>query len=106
MISSDIIRGCVDTIILCTLTEGSSYGYEISKRIRDMSEGNYVIKETTLYSALTRLEKNGFIISSRSEHDGRTRTYYSMTAAGRTYYAEKCGEWKLTKDIIDRFIKE
>ena len=48
-ISSDVIRGYNDTIILCILLKGPSYGYEISKEIRRLSEEKYVINETTLY---------------------------------------------------------
>jgi len=50
VISSDVIRGYVDTIILSLLIEGDSYGYEISKNIRIKTDELYVIKETTLYS--------------------------------------------------------
>ena len=58
-ISSDVIRGYNDTMILFILMEEPSYGYEISKKIRALSEEKYIIKETTLYSAFTRMEKNG-----------------------------------------------
>ena len=82
-ISSDIIRGYNDTMILCLLMEGPSYGYEISKRIRVMTGEKYVIKETTLYSAFTRMEKNGFITSfSMNAENGKRRTYYRITEAG------------------------
>lgn len=104
-ISSDIIRGYNDTMILCLLLEGPSYGYEISKRIRVMTGEKYVIKETTLYSAFTRMEKNGFITSfSMNAENGKRRTYYRITDAGRAYYREKCVEWELTKDVVERFI--
>lgn len=104
-ISSDVIRGYNDTIILYLLMDGDSYGYEISKRIREISEGKYIIKETTLYSAFSRLEKNGYIVSyPGTETNGRKRTYYRITDAGRAYYREKCEEWHLTKDVIERFI--
>ena len=53
-ISSDVIRGYNDTIILYLLLDRPSYGYEISKQIRLISEEKYVIKETTLYSAFPR----------------------------------------------------
>ena len=62
-ISSDVIRGYNDTMILYLLWEKPSYGYEISKQIKQISGEKYVIKETTLYSAFTRLEKNGYIAS-------------------------------------------
>lgn len=105
-ISSDIIRGYNDTMILCLLMEGPSYGYEISKRIRVMTGEKYVIKETTLYSAFTRMEKNGFITSfSMNAENGKRRTYYRITEAGRAYYREKCAEWELTKDVVECFIR-
>ena len=66
-ISSDVIRGYNDTIILYLLLDGPSYGYEISKRIRTGAEEKYIIKETTLYSAFTRMEKNGYIESFTDE---------------------------------------
>lgn len=107
MISSDVIRGYNDTIILCLLLEGESYGYEISKTIREMSEEKYIMKETTLYSAFDRLQSNGYIESFyRDESLGKRRTYYRITPKGIAYYKEKCEEWELTKDVINRFIKE
>ena len=105
-ISSDVIRGYNDTIILYLLLDQPSYGYEISRRIRELSEEKYVIKETTLYSAFTRMEKNGYVQSfSQTAENGKRRTYYSITDAGRAWYAEKCVEWQLTKDVVDRFIE-
>ena len=107
-ISSDIIRGYNDTIILFLLWDEPSYGYEISKKIKKVSDEKYTIKETTLYSAFSRLEKNGYIesfVQADNENEKR-RTYYRITLAGRQYYLEKCEEWRLTKDVIERFVKE
>lgn len=105
MISSDVIRGYNDTIILYLLWNEESYGYEISKKIRDLSEEKYVIKETTLYSAFTRLEKNGYIESFfGNETNGKRRTYYRITESGRDYYRTKCEEWQITKEVIEKFI--
>lgn len=105
-ISSDVIRGYNDTIILYLLLEAPSYGYEISKKIRLLSEDKYMIKETTLYSAFNRMEKNGYIESySETADNGKKRTYYRITDAGSAYYREKCEEWNLTKDVIERFIR-
>lgn len=106
-ISSDVIRGYNDTIILYLLLDKPSYGYEISKQIRDMSNGKYVIKETTLYSAFTRMGKNGFIKSFyQNAENGKRRTYYQITDQGREYYRMKCEEWKLTKEVIESFISQ
>lgn len=104
-ISSDVIRGYNDTMILYLLLDTPSYGYEISKRIKALSNDKYVIKETTLYSAFTRMEKNGYIESFYDDaENGKRRTYYRITDAGRVYYREKCEEWLLTKEVVENFI--
>ncbi|MEA4811525.1 MAG: PadR family transcriptional regulator [Anaerolineaceae bacterium] len=106
MISSDVIRGYTDTMILFLLLDEASYGYEISKQIRTLTEERYVMKETTLYSAFTRLEENGYIESFYgSETNGKRRTYYRITSIGRAYYEVKKAEWSLTQDVINKFIK-
>lgn len=107
-ISSDVIRGYNDTMILYVLLEKPSYGYEISKEIKIRSEEKYVIKETTLYSAFTRMEKNGYIesFSNDANTTGKRRTYYRITELGRKYYEEKCEEWRLTQEVVDKFIRK
>lgn len=105
-ISSDVIRGYNDTIILFLLLEEPSYAYQISKQIKNLSDGKYVIKETTLYSAFSRMEKNGYVesYSMDDEVTGKRRTYYRITDLGREYYKTKCEEWVLTKEVIERFV--
>ncbi len=107
MISSDTVRGYNDIMILFLLLEKSSYGYEISKKITELSEGEYVIKETTLYSAFNRLEKNNYIESfPGTKTNGKKRIYYRITDLGISYYDEKYEEWQLAKKIIEKFIKK
>lgn len=107
MISSDVLRGYNDSILLSILLKGDSYGYEISKEIKRISDENYVMKETTLYSAFNRLEKNGYIESYFGDETyGKRRTYFRITDAGKNYLTEKCREWELTKEVINKFLKE
>lgn len=104
-LSSDIMRGYNDVIVLSVLADGDSYGYEISRCISERSSGRYPIKETTLYSTFTRLERNGYIRSySGTETFGRQRTYYTITDSGRQFLLEKCEEWRLAKEVIGAFI--
>ncbi len=107
-ISSDVIRGYNDTMILFILSREPSYGYEISKMIRQLTDEKYIIKETTLYSAFTRMEKNGYIESYEAlpgtSGTGKKRTYYRITDEGRRYYRAKCNEWILTKEVVEKFI--
>ena len=100
-----ILISFLRTIILYLLQQNPSYGYEISKKIRMISEEKYIIKETTLYSAFTRMEKNGYLESfSGNETGGKRRTYYRVTEEGKLYYEEKCKEWEVTKEVVDKFI--
>ena len=106
-INSDFIRGFIDTIILSLLLENDMYGYEISKVIFDRSRG-YEMKETTLYSSLRRLEKQGIITSyySTVTKGGSKRRYYNLTGSGKDKYYEYCEEWEKTKKIVDIFTGE
>lgn len=105
MISSDVIRGYNDTMILYLLINEPSYGYEISKKIKLLTNDKYSMKETTLYSAFKRMESNNIIESyHNSETNGKQRTYYKITDYGYDYYKKKCEEWKITKEVIEKFI--
>ena len=91
-------------MILRVLIDGDSYGYEISKRITEISENRYTVKETTLYSAFSRLEKLGYLRSyPGSFSGGRERIYYNLTFEGKSYYRQKCEEWALVKPLISKF---
>ena len=104
-ISSDIIRGYNDIMILYLLEQNPSYGYEISKNIKSLTNEKYIIKETTLYSAFTRLESNGYVTSyQQNASNGKKRTYYSITDEGKAYYESKCEEWDLIKEVVEKFI--
>ena len=104
MISGDILRGYNDIIVLGLLSEKDSYGYNLLQEITARSGHSYQMKETTLYSVLSRLEKNGMVRSYEgSETMGRKRTYFHITGDGFRYFQEKCEEWIETRELIDRF---
>ncbi|MFP4177457.1 MAG: PadR family transcriptional regulator [Acholeplasmataceae bacterium] len=106
MISSDTMRGYNDTIILAILASGPSYGYEISKTIKERSQEKYVIKETTLYSAFNRLQKNGYIRPFTAENQSlKRRTYFAITPRGEAFLKEKIQEWRTTQEVVDAFIE-
>ena len=107
MISSDVIRGHLDAIILRLIIEKDRYGYELSKEISKRTNNNFEIKEATLYAVFQRLEKKKFIVSYSGEiTHGRKRKYYKITALGREYYTEKVQDWKEIKEIIEIFMED
>ncbi len=106
-ISSDLIRGHTDTIILLLLKKRDMYGYEISKEIFDKSGKTYELKEATLYSSFRRLEKEEYIKSYwGDETQGGRRRYYAITDKGHQLCLENIQAWTYAKDIIDKLLRE
>ncbi|OGU58529.1 MAG: PadR family transcriptional regulator [Ignavibacteria bacterium GWF2_33_9] len=104
-INPDLIRGHIDTVILNFLEMGDKYGYEISKQIKVSTEGEYEIKEATLYSSLKRLERENSIISYwGDETQGGRRKYYKITDSGKSLLNKNKLEWEFTKKIISKLI--
>jgi len=104
-ISSDLLRGHTDTIVLGILIEADSYGYEIYKKIMDKSDKLYELKEATLYSSFRRLEVDGSITSYwGDETQGGRRKYYSITNQGKEIYKLNKQDWEFTKKIIDKLL--
>ena len=105
LITSDLIRGHTETIILAQLMMRDSYGYEINKTIHEKTGGRYELKEATLYSAFRRME-NAQLIRSYwgDEATGARRRYYSITELGRETYHQNHSDWEKAKAVIDQLI--
>ena len=106
-ITSDLIRGHTDTIILAALIKGDNYGYKINRMIYEMTSGSYELKEATLYTSFKRLEEAGCICSYwGDEATGARRRYYTITNHGREIYKRSVEEWNETKAVVDRLISD
>ncbi|TFG82711.1 MAG: PadR family transcriptional regulator [Erysipelotrichales bacterium] len=104
-ITSDILRGHTETIILRHLLEKDSYGYEINKSIQEKTNNQFELKEATLYSAFRRLESAGWITSYwGDETTGARRRYYAITPEGRNFYKQNRKDWEEAKLLIDTLI--
>ena len=106
-VSSDLIRGHINTIILRALYDGDKYGYEIIAEIERKSHGQYSLKQPSLYSALKRLEKDGYVTSywGGSVGGGR-RKYFSLTEAGKAISEQNQSEWEYSRTVIDSLISD
>lgn len=104
-ITSDLLRGHTETIILKLLIEKDSYGYEINKSIQEKTNNLFELKEATLYSAFRRLETAGLIASYwGDEATGARRRYYAITYEGRQAYQQNKIDWESAKILIDQLI--
>lgn len=105
IVPSDLLRGNTETIILSLLEQGDSYGYEINKGISRLSNGEYELKEATLYCAFRRMEEAGDISSYWGNEDrGARRRYYRITDEGRHSLALQRQNWIAARDLLDRII--
>lgn len=105
--NKDYIRKHVDTIILRTLLESDSYGYDILKEIDTKSNGLYSIKQPTLYNSLKRLEKIGYISSYEGDiSNGGKRRYYSLTDLGRKVLDKETEEWEFSRTLMSRLLSD
>lgn len=106
LVISDVIRGYTDTLILAQLKNGDSYGYEINKKIQSITNGEFELKEATLYTAFRRMEDAGYILSYWGEEGaGARRRYYTITDKGLELYKENNQDWQKIKDMTDNLLK-
>ncbi len=105
VISSDLLRGHIDTFVLSALMDGTKYGNEIRKFIAKKTNNLYIPNEQSLYSSYHRLEDEGFIKGYWGENVGATRKYYTITEDGRTRYLINKRDWENAKLLIDLLIK-
>lgn len=104
MNKNEMMKGFNDYFILTILKTKDSYGYEISKRISELSGLYYTIKESTMYTALQRLEMLGYIQSYKGNlTHGKPRLYYHLTQGGIEYLKELEEEVHLLMRCIDKF---
>ena len=104
-ITSDILRGHTEAIILSHLLEQDSYGYQINKDIMKKTDNRCELKEATLYTAFRRLEQLGCITSYwGDENTGARRRYYSITPYGVEQYTRMAAEWEQSARLLQRLI--
>lgn len=104
-LSSDLLRGHTDTIILGMLLDGDKYGYEITKLVYELSGQRYELKEATMYSSLKRLENDAYITSYwGDETQGGRRKYYRITERGQELYKHNKQNWDYAKQILNTLL--
>ena len=104
-LTSDLLRGHTDTMILRLLSEADRYGYEIVKLIAERSGGEYELNEATMYSSVRRLEVDGDIAWYwGDESQGGRRKYFRITEKGRATYDHNKRNWEYAKRVLDNLL--
>ena len=114
MISKHLIAASSKPLVLAILKRGESYGYQIIRKVRDVSRGSMEWSDGMLYPVLHRLEKEGLIASQwKMSEEGRPRRYYNITPEGlkaletemsmwHTVHAAVCAAWQLPDQADNR----
>jgi PadR family transcriptional regulator, regulatory protein PadR len=85
MYSKELLKGTISAIILKLLSEQEKmYGYEISMKVKELSQGKIVLKDGSLYPALQKMTSDGLLSFKEEMVGGRVRKYYYITKQGRT----------------------
>jgi PadR family transcriptional regulator, regulatory protein PadR len=90
----DLVQGTLDMLILKAVSLGGLHGYGVLLRLQQLTGGQLQIQQGSLYPALYRLERQGFIGSEWGESDNKRRAkFYALTAAGRKRLKTEQESW-------------
>ena len=94
MHSPELLKGTLQTIVLKVLKDhGKMYGYEITQRVKELSDGTLVITEGALYPSLHKLEAEGLLKTETVMIGKRVRKYYTLTSVGRSSAKDRVEEF-------------
>lgn len=94
MITNDLLKGTLKTIILNLLAEhGRMYGYEMVQKVKEQSGGAIELTEGALYPALHKLEADGLLLTEKETIGKRMRKYYRLTPIGTKERSAKLSEF-------------
>jgi PadR family transcriptional regulator, regulatory protein PadR len=100
-----IVQGSLDLLVLKTLSTGRQHGYAIARNLFDRSGEFLNVEEGSLYPALHRLEKRGWVTSEWGESERKRRArYYKLTAKGLAQLKMETAAWKRMAEAIDRVL--
>ena len=99
---SDVLQGTLDMLVLKALQLEPMHGWGITERIEQWSESVLQLGQGTLYPALYRLERQGFIRSEwRVTANNRRARYYALTAQGRRHLNQELADWRRMSRAIN-----
>ena len=106
MIRLRILQGTLDLTVLQILSSEALHGYAISQRVQDASEGRLLLEEGSLYPALYRMEKKGWVSSEwQKSGNGRRARVYSLTSEGRRHLAAEKANWHGVSEVMERLLE-
>jgi PadR family transcriptional regulator, regulatory protein PadR len=106
MISSELLKGSLKTIVLKVLEEnGRMYGYEITRKVEEITTGEIKLTYGALYPVLHKLEDEGILVTESENFNNRIRIYYKLTPSGKYVVAEKMSEMREFIDTLRKIVE-
>jgi PadR family transcriptional regulator, regulatory protein PadR len=103
---SDLLQGTLDMLILKIVALGPVHGYGISQRIRQISKQVLQVQQGSLYPALHRLEKRGWLEAHWGESEnGRQAKFYKLSAKGRKQLSAEESSWRRLADAVSLILQ-
>jgi transcriptional regulator len=103
--AADVMQGTLDLLILKALSLAPMHGWGISNRIQQLSRDAFQIGQGSLYPALYRLEKKGWVKSEwRTTENNREAKYYQLSAAGLRQLGEEIESWQYYAGAVNLVI--
>ena len=103
--AAEFLHGTLDVLVLKTLTAGPMHGYAIGKSIEDATGGALEVEEGSLYPALYRMEKRGWLDAEWGTSElGRRAKFYRLTRAGRQQLASDTLAWTAFAAAVNRIL--
>ena len=103
---ADLLQGTLDLLVLKVLALAPLHGYGIAQRIRQISNDALQVQQGSLYPALHRLEKRGWLTASWEESEtGRPAKFYKLSAKGRKQLAEEEQNWERISAAIQLILR-
>ena len=99
---ADVMPGTLDLLILRALSLRPMHGWGITSRIQEMSQDTFQIGQGSLYPALHRCERRGWVTSYwRATENNRLARYYDLTAPGKRAIAHETARWRRFAGAVD-----
>jgi transcriptional regulator len=103
---SDLLQGTLDVLVLKVVALGPAHGYAIAQRLQQMSNDVLQVQQGSLYPALHRLEKRGWLRAEWATSDtGREARFYTLTKRGRRELEEQSDNWERLSVVITGILR-
>jgi PadR family transcriptional regulator len=100
-----LLRGTLDLLVLKALMWGPRHGYAVAEWVKTVTEGELLVEEGPLYTALHRLEKNGWLTGDWGYSDNNRRAkYYQLTRTGRAQLRAQVTSWERYARAVGRAV--